>query len=324
MARIKNKSRKKRAQRAGKITFVFAVILLVVAFAFVLAQSFGFDLSWLIEPKREAKPVSAGTLEIHMIDVGQGDCILIRAPEGNMLIDAGENKKEVESAIGTYLDDLGITEFKYVIFTHSDSDHIGSADFIMNNYAVDEVILSDDERTTNVYKDMMSAIDKNGADIVLAVPNNKYSIGEMEFTVLAPLGDGYKDVNDYSVVVRIDFGESSFLMTGDAEARSEEEIVAIYGAYDLDCDVIKVGHHGSRGSSTNELLALVTPEAALISCGEGNKYGHPHKEAIDRIDNYTGDNIYRTDLLEDIIVITDGERIRINGALVVDESSSKG
>ena len=317
--------KRRKSKIKGKIAIAVTVVAVILCAAFFIAQHFGFDLSWLTGPKREAKPVTEGTLEIHMIDVGQGDCILVRAPQGNMLIDAGENKSDVENAIKTYLDELGVTEFEYVIFTHSDSDHIGSADFVMDNYAVDNVIMPvEDERSTKVYESMMSAIDKNGAEIKDAVAGNTYSIGEMEFTVLAPLSKSYSDVNDYSVVIRIDFGESSFLMTGDAEAKSEKEMAAKYKAFDLDSDILKVGHHGSNTSSSEDFLALVTPEAAIISCGEGNKFNHPRQEALDRIDDYTKENIYRTDLLSDIVIITDGEVIKINGEVVVDESYAAG
>ena len=317
-----NASKKRKTKMKNKVTLAIMMVILVLCAAFFVAQYFGFDLSWLTGPQREAKPVTEGTLEVHMIDVGQGDCILIRAPKGNMLIDAGENKEEVETAIKTYLENLGVTEFEYVVFTHSDADHIGSADYVLDNYAVDNVIMPvDDERSTKVYESMMSAIDRNGADIKDAVAGNTYSIGEMEFTVLAPRGEGYKDVNDYSVVLRIDFGESSFLMTGDAEAKSEKEMVTKYKEFDLDCDVLKVGHHGSNTSSSEDFLALVTPEVAIISCGEGNKFNHPRKEAVDRIDDHTGTKIYRTDLVGDIVLITDGQKITCGDVILVDESN---
>ncbi len=308
----------------NKITFIVMLIILVLCVAFFVAQYLGVDFSWLTGGARESKPVTEGTLEIHMIDVGQGDCILVRAPEGNMLIDAGDRDESVEEAIKTYLDDLGIKEFEYVVFTHSDADHIGAADFVMENYAVDNVIKTEeDEKTTKTYEAMMTAIEKSGADLIDAVPGNTYSIGEMEFTILAPIGDSYTDTNDYSVVLRIDFGESSFLMTGDAEKKSEADMVKRYTAYDLDCDVLKVGHHGSRTSSSAELLALVTPEAALISCGEGNSYDHPHGEVMDRLEDYVGNKIYRTDLLGDIVLITDGEKIKLGDAVIVDESDGQ-
>ena len=310
-----------RSKTKGKISFVFMLVVFVLCVAYFVLQHFGL-LPWEQKGGRDTKPVTEGMVEIHMIDVGQGDSILIKAPGGNMLIDAGDKSSEAETAIKTYLDDHGVNDFEYVIFTHCDADHIGAADFVMETYNVENVIMpTDDVRTTVVYKEMMTAIKGSGANVINAVSESTYSIGEMNFKVLAPNGSGYKDVNDYSVVVRIDFGESSFLMTGDAEAKSEAEMVAKYTANDLDCDVLKVGHHGSRTSSSAELLSYVTPEIAIISCGEGNKYGHPHKEVVSRLDDYVGEYIYRTDLEGDIVLISDGAKITKNGAVILDESA---
>ncbi len=298
------------------------LIVLLLCIAYFVLQHFGL-LPWEQQGGRDTTPVTEGTIEIHMIDVGQGDSILIMAPDGNMLIDAGDKSNEAETAIKTYLDDHGVEEFEYVVFTHCDADHIGAADYVMENYEVENVIMpTADVRTTVVYKEMMAAIEENGANVINAVSESTYSIGEMAFKILAPNGSGYKDVNDYSVVVRIDFGESSFLMTGDAEAKSEEEMVAKYTAYDLDCDVLKVGHHGSRTSSSAQLLSVVTPEIAIISCGEGNKYGHPHTEVVERLDDYVGTKLYRTDIEGDIVLVSDGAKITMDGALLLDESAA--
>ena len=298
------------------------LIVLLLCIAYFVLQHFGL-LPWEQQGGRDTTPVTDGTVDVHMIDVGQGDSILIMAPGGNMLIDAGDKSNEAETSIKTYLDDHGVEEFEYVIFTHCDSDHIGAADFVMETYNVENVIMpTADVRTTVVYKEMMAAIEESGANVINAVAEATYSIGEMNFKVLAPNGSGYKDVNDYSVVVRIDFGESSFLMTGDAEAKSEAEILSKYNAYDLDCDVLKVGHHGSRTSSTAELLSVVTPEIAIVSCGEGNKYGHPHAEVVDRLDDYVGEYFYRTDLEGDIVLISDGAKITKDGAVILDESAA--
>jgi competence protein ComEC len=144
----------------------------------------------------------------------------------------------------------------------------------------------------------------------------------MKFEILAPLGAKYNDVNDYSVVLRIDYGESSFLMTGDAEKKSEEEMLSRYSAADLDCDVLKAGHHGSRTSSSDKFLKLVTPKVVLISCGEGNSYGHPHSEVMMRFEEYVVQQLFRTDKFGDIVITTDGEIIKKGNLVLVDESGS--
>jgi competence protein ComEC len=169
----------------------------------------------------------------------------------------------------------------------------------------------------------MEAIEENGANVIDAVAGNTYSIGEMDFKILAPLGDNYKDVNDYSVVLRIDYGESSFLMTGDAEKLSESQMLETYSSFDLDCDVLKVGHHGSETSSGANILAKITPEIAIISCGEGNKYGHPRPDVIDRLDDYVGEKLYRTDLVGDIVLVSDGKKITMGGNVLLDEGGGE-
>ena len=227
----------------------------------------------------------------------------------------------METAISTYLEDEGVKDFEYVIFTHSDADHIGAADYVMDNYQVDNVILPlADKRTTKVYTEMMEAIEKNGATVLDATVGATYSVGEMTFEVLAPIGTKYTDVNDYSVVVRIDFGESSFLMTGDAEKKSENEMVQRYGTDVLDCDVLKAGHHGSGTSSSAAFLSKVTPSVVLISCGEGNKYGHPHDDALSRLQAYAAQQIFRTDISGDVVITTDGAIIKKGELVLVDES----
>ncbi len=319
----------KKTKLKNKVTFIIMCVILVLCVAYFIAGCAGVEFPWGTETtttEPQDPPISddLGTLEIHMIDVGQGDCILIRAPEGDMLIDSGDKSSATETAIKTYLADEGVKDLEYVIFTHSDSDHIGAADYIMDTYAVDTVIMpTDDVRTTVVYREMMESIEGNGAKVTDALPGATYSIGDMTFKILAPNSSKYSDVNNYSVVIRVDFGESSFLLTGDAEKKSEEEMVARYTSGELDCDVLKVGHHGSRTSSQTAFLALVTPEAAMISCGEGNSYEHPHNEAIERLRGYMDEeDIYRTDLVGDVIFVTDGEIIKCGDRVLVDESAS--
>ena len=307
-------------KKSSIVTLIMMCIICVLCAAYFIAQGLGVVFPWTERPSTGGE-VTGGTLEVHMIDVGQGDCILIKAPAGNILIDSGDKATAVETAISTYLEDEGVKDFEYVIFTHSDADHIGAADYVMENYQVDNVILPlADKRTTKVYTEMMDAIEQNGANVLDATVGSTYSVGEVSFKVLAPIGAKYTDVNDYSVVVRMDFGESSFLMTGDAEKKSESEMVERYGTDVLDCDVLKAGHHGSGTSSSSAFLSKVTPAVVLISCGEGNKYGHPHDDALSRLREYAAQQIFRTDLLGDIVITTDGAIIKKGDLVLVDES----
>jgi competence protein ComEC len=155
---------------------------------------------------------------------------------------------------------------------------------------------------------MMNAIEAEGCEVILSRPEETFRIGELICTILAPLGDSYEDLNDYSITLRVDYGETSVLFTGDAEKVSEDEMLERYGdsfGGMLDCDLIKVGHHGSSSSSTQKFLSAVTPDAAVISCGKGNKHGHPTQSVLKR---YEAMDIllYRTDLEGSIVFISTG------------------
>lgn len=264
--------------------------------------------NYLSDDKNAAVNVPSGTAQLHFIDVGQGDSILIVTADGNMLIDAGSG--ESEASLKKYLDKLGISQLEYAVFTHPHEDHIGGADMIFQNYEVNNVILPDAVSTTLAYKNMLDGIEKSNADVHQAVSGDEYSFGGVNFKILAPNSSGYSGFNDYSAVVRITYGNTSFIMTGDAEALSESEILARYSPAELDCDVLKVGHHGSDSSSSDGFLAALTPAVSVISCGEGNSYGHPHSETLTRLEGI-GSTILRTDKSGTIVLQTDGNEVRL-------------
>ena len=137
---------------------------------------------------------------------------------------------------------------------------------------------------------------------------DEYEVGSLRLTVLGPVSEEYESLNDYSVVLRVDFGETSFMFTGDAEALSEREILAKFSPAMLDCDFLKVGHHGSTTSNTEEFLRAVSPDIATISCATGNSYGHPHREILSRLDELDI-KVYRTDISGDLVFISDGKEI---------------
>lgn len=293
--------KKRRKKKYGLLTVILAIIVALLGFLY----SQGY-LDGLLGTQEPAAPVE-GQVEFHFIDVGQGDAALIRTPEGNILIDAGTN--DAEDELVAYLKAEGITELAYAVFTHPHEDHIGGADAVLEYCEVKNVILPEVTATTKVYERMMDAIDTEGATIIIAVPEATYAVGDLKLTILGPVGSDYADMNNDSVVLRADFGESSVLYTGDAEDVSEEEMLAKYRLNGkLDCDLLKVGHHGSENSSTEDFLDAVTPELAVISCGAGNKYGHPTQETLARLDarNVT---YWRTDLLGSIVIVSDGETL---------------
>ena len=290
--------KKRRKKKYGLLTVIVAIIVALLGFLY----SQGY-LDGLLNAEDPVVPVE-GQAEFHFIDVGQGDAALIRTADGNVLIDAGTNAAEDD--LIAYLKAEGVTKLAYAVFTHPHEDHIGGADAVLEYCQVENVILPEKTATTVVYNRMMDAIEAEGANVIIAVPEATYTVGDLKLTILGPVGSDYKDMNNDSVVLRADFGESSVLYTGDAEDVSEEEMLARYRLNGkLDCDLLKVGHHGSDSSSTEAFLRAVSPELAVISCGEGNDYGHPKQVILDRLDalNVT---YWRTDLLGSVVVVSDG------------------
>lgn len=258
-----------------------------------------------------------GGLTVHFIDVGQGDSELIIAPDGTaMLIDAGPN--DAEDTLKAYLDAQGVKALRYVVFTHPHEDHIGGGDMVMKNYTVQTVIMSASTSTASTFERLLDAVDGSGAQVVCANDSvgQTYTLGDStaapEFTILAPLSDTYDDLNDTSVVLRLDYGGMAFMFTGDACEQSESDQLAKYSAGELRCDVLKVGHHGSKSSTSQAYLDAVSPSIAVISCAKINDYGHPHSETLKKLRN-AGVKTYGTYDLGTIVIRTDGKNIEVIG-----------
>lgn len=311
MARKNNKAPKiprRSGRNASAIMLMVALIILAIGCVLLALDTAGIIDIPLFHIKNNPYTVPEGTVEVHMIDVGQGDSILIMAPKGNVLIDAGD--ESAEGALRSYLDSMKIEKIDYLILTHPDADHIGSADMVVNTYSVGSVMMEPYTYTseTQVYRNLETAIETRSVATIDPSPNDVYSLGDLHITVLGPL-DTYKDKNNNSIVARFDYGETSFMMTGDAETKSEKAMVTQYGLTGkLRCDVLKVGHHGSTTSTSSDFLASVKPEIAIISCGEGNKFGHPQEETLDKL-AAAGVTVYRTDKVGTIILISDGKKV---------------
>ena len=249
-----------------------------------------------------------GTLEVHYIDVGQGDATLIKCGSHAMLIDGGNNNKG--TTVQLYLKKQGVESLDYVIGTHPDADHIGGLDVIVYKYNCDTVIMPDYEKDTKTYQELVDVIHDKNMKINYPVVGEQYALGEAKFTIIAPNSNSYGgNANDYSVAILLEYGKNRFLFTGDAEEASETEMLS--NGIELSADVYKVAHHGSRSASTQEFLNAVRPKYAVISCGEGNSYGHPHAEVLNRLRSM-GVEVFRTDEQGSIIASSDGENITWN------------
>lgn len=248
-----------------------------------------------------------GILEVHFIDVGQGDSILIEADNTTMLIDAGENN--MGTTVVDYLKNHGVDELDYVIGTHPHSDHIGGLDYVINHMTVDQVVMPDVVHTTKTYEDVLDAISEKGLTITAPKVGDEYRLGPASFTIIAPGSSDYEDLNDYSIGIKLTYKNSSFLFAGDAGIRSEEEMLTC--GIDLKSDVLKISHHGSEYSSEAAFLDAVQPEYAVISVGKDNDYGHPHTATLQAL-NDRGIKLYRTDEQSNIVFTTDGITISVN------------
>ena len=249
-----------------------------------------------------------GTLEVHYIDVGQGNATLIKCGSHAMLIDGGNNNKG--TTVQLYLKKQGVESLDYVIGTHPDADHIGGLDVIVYKYNCEKVIMPDYEKDTKTYQELVDVIHDKNMKITYPVVGEQYALGEAKFTIIAPNSNSYGgNANDYSVAILLEYGKNRFLFTGDAEEASETEMLS--NGIELSADVYKVAHHGSRSASTQEFLNAVRPKYAVISCGEGNSYGHPHAEVLNRLRSM-GVEVFRTDEQGSIIASSDGENITWN------------
>jgi competence protein ComEC len=248
-----------------------------------------------------------GELKVSFIDVGQADSILLQQGDKFMLVDAGNNGDA--ELVRDYLTSQGVKELQYFIGTHKDEDHIGGADGVIDSFTVGKVYFPKQTATTKTYKDFVAAVKNKGLSLTVPKIGEQFELGEASVTVLAPNSSEYEDSNDYSIVVKVTFGSTSFLLTGDAEAASEKELAA--SGRDLSSTVLKVGHHGSLTSTSQAFLDKVNPTYAVISAGAENKYGHPAQETMDKLKT-KGIKVFRTDEQKTIVATSNGKEISFN------------
>lgn len=285
-------------QRYKKIIVVLAITLLLTLF-FTGCIPDDTSISQLENNKN---------LVVDIIDVGQGESILIRLPrEKTMLIDAGSRSES--SKVVNYIKDRGIYKIDYLIATHPHEDHIGGMVDVIENFDIGKIYMPKVTHTSKTFKNMLYAIKNKGLKITPAEGGNKIlEDSTLSVDILAPNSNKYESLNNYSIVLKITYGKTSFLFTGDAEKISEKEILDM--GYNVRADVLNVGHHGSNSSTTKKFLEEVSPQIAVISYGKDNKYGHPHTEVINRLEEL-GVDIYTTAKHGDISIECDGTHISI-------------
>lgn len=245
---------------------------------------------------------------MHFIDVGQGDAILIRAPDGKVaLIDGGESG----SGVLSYLQAQGVKRINLMIATHPHSDHIGRLVEVLGALPVDEVVTNGQAHTTLTYEHFLDGIAVAKAKYTEVKRGDTLRLSALTLNVLHPEGPEGENLNDQSLVLRLAFGKVAFLFTGDAEQPSEAGMLA-YG-HPLQAQILKVGHHGSRSSSSPAFLAAVHPEVAVYSAGLGNSYGHPHAETLAALTK-GGATIYGTDVNGTVIITSDGTGYKVEMA----------
>ena len=247
-------------------------------------------------------------LKVHFLDVGQADAILIQLPNSQtMLIDAGNN--DDGTIVVAYLKQQGVQTIDYLIGTHPHEDHIGGLDNVIRNFNISQIYLPKITNTTKTYEDVLLAIKAKGLKITTAQAGKKIiDQNNLQADFVAPVGSKYESLNNWSVVTKVQYEDTTFIFAGDAEAEAEVEMLA--SGVSLKADVLKIGHHGSRTSSSMPFLKAVSPMYTVISVGKGNDYGHPHPETLSKL-SQLGIPVYRTDLFGNLEFISDGQNIAI-------------
>ncbi len=248
--------------------------------------------------------LAAEELLVHFMDVGQGDAILIQGPEGNVLIDGGDRWDWVGERLISYLEAQGVEKLKAIVSTHPHADHIGGLPAVINKFPVEKIYDSGRVHTTRTFEEYLLLIDRKDIPYVTPRRGEVLTVANLKFKVLHPGPDiDAYSLNDASIVLRLEFGEISFLFTGDAEKRAETEIIE--SGLPVSATILKVGHHGSRTSTNPFFLEEVSPAVAVIQAGEDNRFGHPHDEVLQLLGEQ-GIKVYRNDQAGTVVIGSDG------------------
>ena len=270
---------------------------------FVLISTLLIGCNTLTSDNTQVDPTK---MIVHYIDVGQGDSILIQVNNKNLLIDAGP--KSDKKKLFNYLSSLNLDKLDYVIATHPHEDHIGNMSDVIDDYNVLAFYAPKVQSTTKTFEKMIDSLKSKNLKInVIKKGTDSINLGiNTKVTVFSPTEDSYEDLNNYSPVIKIEYGKTSFLFTGDAQKDVEKEILSTNE--DISADILKVGHHGSSTSTTNDFLKKVNPSIGVISVGKDNTYNHPNDDTIKRLKGNKV-TIYRTDKDGTVVFSSDGSKI---------------
>lgn len=332
MAGKKGKKLKKRMGRAlrwGLVLLIIAVFALSIYWAvndinpFASLSAPAAEEAPAPTPAPEAAPAC---LRVYMIDVGQGDCMLMISPSGRtMLIDSGEG--EYFTTVYSFLRGLGVSRLDAIVATHPHSDHIGGMAELIRAFEVGAMYMPEADGLSQTYEDMLAALSDKNIQITLVCAESTPVISwddDVAVTVLSPFEDiAYAGLNDYSIIMRAEYGDTSMLFTGDAEGEARDSaeyaLLARTAPEALRSDILKVGHHGSFTSTSDAFLAAVSPDYAMIPVGKNNEYGHPSPSVLARLEA-AGVRVYRTDTQGHLLAELDGEGIEISPVSAKSES----
>lgn len=296
---------RRRKSINSKIITVAAVLLVAVLSLFLTKNFIPIDKVFEESGLRNTQQASADKMYVSFIDVGQGNCTLLRCGGKAILVDSGE--VGAAQTVINYIKNLGIDELNCVLVTHPHTDHMGAMTKILYEFKIDDLIMPEIPEeiipTNKTYEKFLTAVSDNAGNVIAAKPGETYTYGEMKLEIFAPLRD-YDNLNDMSAVSRISYGDTSVMFTGDATTTVEKDLLKKNINYSA--TVLNVGHHGSKTSSSEAWLRAVNPKYAVICCGVNNDYGHPHSLITKRLEEF-GIEYFETDLLGTIVFESDSK-----------------